>query len=53
MHGSPKTKELKKTYSYGQVGGVETGSWAKRTHSKVMTGGLVRARRWLAESGRW
>ena len=35
LHGSPATKELKKKHSSRVVGGVETGSWAERTHGKV------------------
>ena len=38
MYGSRTTKELKKTHSSRPVGGVETGSWAERTHSKAAAG---------------
>ena len=37
LYGSPTTKELKKKHSSRPVGGVEMGSWAERTHGKVVT----------------
>ena len=38
LYGSPTTKEIKKKHSSRLVGGVETGSWAERTHSKAAAG---------------
>ena len=35
LHGSPTTKELKKIYSYGRVGGMETAAWGEGTCSKA------------------
>ena len=37
--GSLTTKELKKKHSSRPVGGVEMGSWAKRTLAKLAAGG--------------
>ena len=39
MYGSPTTKEIKKKYSPRPVGGVETGSWAEKSHGKAAAGG--------------
>ena len=38
-YGSLATKEIKKKHSSRPVGGVETGSWAERTHGKAVAGG--------------
>ena len=40
LYGSPTTKELKKKHSSILVGGAEVGSWAGRTHGKVVAGRL-------------
>ena len=35
LYRSPTTKELKEKHSFRLVGGVETGSWVEKTHSKA------------------
>ena len=46
------TKEIKKTHSSRLVGGVEMGSWAERTLSKAVAGGLGLARWQLVDPAR-
>ena len=47
--GSLTTKELKKKHSSRPVGGVEMGSWAKRTLAKLAAGGPWQARKQLVD----
>ena len=43
LHGSPKTKELKKKQSSIPVGEVEMGNQEERTQGKVAAGGQGKA----------